>query len=155
MGRELRKVPPNWQHPQDSYRERHKPLHYGAGGRYERRAQEWLDEANKWAAGERPDYADESAPQFFWDWEGGPPLAEDYMLVGVPDKDCTHFMLYENTSEGTPLSPAFATVEQVAEHAAEHATTFARFKASKEDWLKILRGEPYAVKIAPGIVNIP
>lgn len=155
MGRELRRVPADWQHPKDEYRDRHKPLYYGAGGRYEKRAREWLTEANKWATGERPDYADEDAPEFYWDWGGAPPQAEDYMLVGVPDAACTHFQLYEDTSEGTPCGPVFATIEEVAEHAAEHATTFASFRASKADWLKILRDEPYVVEIAPGIVNIP
>ena len=154
MGREVRKVPANWEHPKygrfgsDWYT----PLFYGAGGRYEKRAQAWLDEANKWAAGERPDYAGSDAPVFYQDWDGAPPESEYYMLVGVPDAECTHFMLYESTSKGTPLGPAFATLEEVAEHAAEYASTFASIKTTKEEWLRMLSGDCVMTEIAPGIV---
>ena len=136
MGREIRRVPKDWQHPTEHGRL--KPLFYGAGGRYEKQAREWLAEAVEWSSGARPAYAGEDAPEFYWDYEGGPREAESYMLVGVSDEACTHLMLYESTSEGTPLSPAFETVEAVAEWAAEHATTFADFKATKEAWLAML-----------------
>lgn len=134
---------------------RHKPLHYGAGGRYEKQAREWLAEAVKWSQGERPDYAGDDAPEFYWDWDGGPREAEDYMLVGVSDEACTHFQLYEDTTEGTPIGPVCATLDEVAEHAAEHATTFGDIKADKATWLKIVSGEPVMVEIAPGLFNIP
>ncbi len=156
MGREVRKVPPDWQHPKGGRfgDDRYEPLFYGAGGRYEKKAQAWLDEANKWAAGERPSYAGDDAPQFYQDWDGPPPEADRYMLVGVPDSDCTHFQLYESTSEGTPKSPPFATLEEVAVYAAEHATTFASFKATKEEWLKMLSADFVATEIAPGIMAL-
>ena len=155
MGREVRRVPPGYQHPTDDRRGRPASLHYGAGGRYERQASEWLAEANKWAAGERPKYAGDDAPEFYWDWDGGPPEAESFMLVGVPDEACTHYQLFETTSEGSPIGPVCATLDEVAEHAAEHATTFASFKATKAEWLQIISGEPFMVEIAPGVVNIP
>jgi hypothetical protein len=157
MGREIRMVPPNWQHPPSNGGRggQYKPLFYGAGGRFEKRADEWLAECAKWQAGERPDYADDDAPKYYWDWDGMPPSVEDYMLVGVPDEECTRFMLYESTTEGTPLTPAFATLEEVAEYAAEHATTFASFKATKEDWLRMLApGGLVTTQIAPGIVAL-
>jgi hypothetical protein len=156
MGRELRKVPADWQHPESdgSRGGRFKPLFYGAGGLYEKEAREWLERAIKWSQGERPDYAGDDAPEFFWDWDGGPPEARDYMLVGVPDEQCTHFMLYESTSAGTPLSPAFETLVEVAEYAAEHATTFASFKATKEEWFRMLTDGFVTQEIAPGLVAI-
>jgi hypothetical protein len=158
MGREVRKVPPDWHHPQADHPGRggrFEPLHYGAGGRYERQAREWLAEAIKWSNGERPKYAGDDAPEFYWDWDGGPREAEEYMLVGVPDEACTHFQLYETTTAGTPKGPVFATLDEVAEWAAEHATTFASMKADKATWLKILGGEPVMVEIAPGLYNVP
>ncbi len=153
MGREVRRVPPDWQHP-NKY-DRPKPLFYGAGGRYEKQAREWLAEAIKWSQGERPDYARDEAPEFYWDWDGAPREADDYMLVGVPDAACTHFQLYESTSEGTPIGPVCATLDEVATHAAEHASVFADLKASKEEWLRICGGEPVMVELAPGFVNVP
>lgn len=157
MGREVRKVPPGWRHPKSDGRcgGEYKPLHYGAGGRFEKRAEEWLTECAKWQTGERPDYAGNDAPKYFWDWGGMPPSVEDYMLVGAPDSDCTHFALYEDTTEGTPLSPAFATLEEVAEYAAAHCSTFADFMATKEGWLRMLQSDVGVMtEIAPGIVAV-
>lgn len=107
MGREIRKVPADWKHPPNdgSRGGRYKPLYYGAGGRFERKANEWLAECSKWQAGERPDYAGDDAPRYYWDWDGAPPSEEDYMLVGVPDEACTHFMLYEVNERGHPAKP--------------------------------------------------
>jgi hypothetical protein len=155
MGREVRRVPPDWQHPTDESSGRHKPLYYGAGGRFERQASDWLKAANEWDAGTHPGRARHPELLFYQDYYGGPPEAEDYMLVGVSDEACTHYQLYENTSEGTPCGPPFLTLDEVAEHAAEHATTFASLKADKATWLKIVSGEPVMVEIAPGLVNIP
>jgi hypothetical protein len=157
MGRQIRMVPPDWQHPpNDGTRGgRYKPLHYGAGGRFESSAEEWLEGLDKWRAGERPDYAGDDAPKYYWDWDGNPPSEEDYMLVGVPDEQCTHFMLYESTSEGTPVSPAFATLEEVASYAADHCSTFADFKATKEEWLRMLSpGGLVTTRIAPNMIAL-
>jgi hypothetical protein len=155
MGREVRRVPPDYTHPTDRRYSRPASLFYGAGGRYEAKAREWLANANKWAAGERPDYAGDDAPEFFWDWDGGPPVAEDYMLVGVPDAACTHLQLFETTSEGSPISPVFATLEALAAWAADHATTFADYHATREEWLRMLSpGGVVTTEIAPGIVAI-
>jgi hypothetical protein len=150
-------VPPDWQHPpNDGTRGgRYKPLHYGAGGRFERMAEEWLAECAKWQAGERPDYAGDDAPRYYWDWDGNPPSEEDYMLVGVPDAQCTHYMLYESTSEGTPVSPAFATLEALCVYAADHCSTFADFKATKEEWLRMLSpGGLVTTRIAPNMIAL-
>jgi hypothetical protein len=157
MGREIRMVPPNWQHPpSDGGRGgQYKPLYYGAGGRFEAKANKWLAECAKWQAGERPDYAGDDAPMYYWDWDVPPPSVEDHMLVGVPDSECTHYMLYESTTEGTPLSPACATLEEVAEYAANHCTTFADFKTTKEQWLEMLSpGGMVMTRIAPGLIAL-
>lgn len=138
MGREIRKVPKDWKHPFDEARGRARPLRDGAG--FHGRAQRWLADCAKWEAGERPDYTGDDAPRYFWDWDGPPPSAEDYMLIDVPDEQRTHFMLYETTSEGTPCHdcPAFETIEELCEWAAVHATTFASFTATKDEWRKML-----------------
>lgn len=113
MGREVRKVPKDWIHPTDHNTGRAKPMHDGRG--FHKRAQSWLDGCAKWERGERPEYAGPDAPRYYWDYEGPPPSIEDYMLVDVPDEQRTHFMLYETTTEGTPVHscPAFATLDQL------------------------------------------
>ena len=48
------------------------------------------------------------------------------------------FQMWETTSEGSPASPVFATLEELSAWCAENATTFGRSKASKEAWMKML-----------------
>lgn len=53
------------------------------------------------------------------------------------------FQLWETTSEGSPVSPVFKTLEGLCEWCAEGATTFGSFRASKEEWLKMLGEEDF------------
>jgi hypothetical protein len=48
------------------------------------------------------------------------------------------FQLWETTSEGSPQSPVFATLEALAAWCEKNATTFGSAKASAEDWFKML-----------------
>lgn len=48
------------------------------------------------------------------------------------------YQMWENTSEGSPQSPVFKTLEALCEWCAEHATVFANFKATKEEWMQML-----------------
>lgn len=127
MGREVRMVPPNWDSPkitsprfvrgqglQDV--ERYQPMfdeHYDTARR------EWLDNLAKWEAGERPDYFD--AAEYpngidYWEWEGGPPDRNFYRPW--KDEEATWFQVWETVSEGTPVTPAFSTREELAEYLA-------------------------------------
>jgi len=54
-----------------------------------------------------------------------PPIGEGYQL-------------WETTSEGSPSSPVFATLDELCEWCEANATTFADFKASKEKWRSML-----------------
>lgn len=48
------------------------------------------------------------------------------------------FQLWETTSEGSPKSPVFKTIDDLCEWCSSNATTFASFKATKEEWRKML-----------------
>ena len=48
------------------------------------------------------------------------------------------FQLWETTTEGSPSSPVFKTFEELCEWCSINASTFASFKATKEQWMKIL-----------------
>ena len=75
------------------------------------------------------------------DYFGEAPNKNDYM-PDWPDEQRTHYMMYENTSEGTPISPAFATPEELARWLVDNkASAFADQTASYEAWLNIARGE--------------
>lgn len=123
MGREVRRVPANWQHPKDELTGRYKPLYPREF--YEARAQEFMEKVNA------------EGLQAAIDWCGQPPNAEDYM-PNWPDSERTHLMMYEDTSEGTPISPAFATPEELARWLADTgASAFGGQTASYEGWLRV------------------
>lgn len=106
MGREIRRVPRGWEHPKDE-RGRYKPLF---DEDYETAASEWARNFMAWENGEREQHGD--APRYFWDWEGNPP-DEEYYRPAWGDDEATHYQVYENVTEGTPVSPVFATLDEL------------------------------------------
>jgi hypothetical protein len=52
------------------------------------------------------------------------------------------WQLWETTTKGSPHSPVFETLEQVAEWAEVHVTIWGDIKASKNDWLELLQSDP-------------
>lgn len=150
MGREVRRVPADWQHPRDELTGRYKPL-YGHG--YSECLSEWNEENAKWSRGEFPDYAcEESKLMSYSEWAGDQPKRCDYMPEW-PDEQRTHLMMYETTSEGTPISPAFETPEELARWLADtEASAFGSSTASYEGWLRVARGgyAPSAVSVNGG-----
>ncbi len=129
MGREVRRVPADWQHPNyDRWtgQEGDKPLH--DGDRYQGDHDEFMAKLNA------------EGLQAAIDYFGGAPDENDYMPRWSPEER-THFMMYEDTSEGTPISPAFATPEELARWLAENgASAFASMTADYDHWLAVARG---------------
>lgn len=119
MGREVRKVPADWQHPKDA-RGRYVPL---LGHTY-------AEELRRHAARDPAKY---SADEYF----GLIGLPSDYM----PEfENATHLMIYETCTEGTPITPAFATPEELARWAADNgASAYGSETASYEAWLAMIR----------------
>lgn len=132
MGREIRKVIPNWEHPRQQCE--HSPWKGGCddaklnGGKcaqplydhdYESTAEEWLKGLAAWEAGEDPDRAqqekDDGHRIYFWEWEGTPP-AREYYRPKWTEEEATWFQVYETVSEGTPVTPAFATKEELVDY---------------------------------------
>lgn len=48
------------------------------------------------------------------------------------------YQLWETTSEGSPVSPVFATIDELCEWCADGATTFGSLKTSADEWRKML-----------------
>ena len=44
------------------------------------------------------------------------------------------YQLWNTTSEGSPISPVFETLDKLCEWCEVNATTFGKFKATKEEW---------------------
>ena len=156
MSREVRRVPPDWQHPTEfnkySYVVQFKPLFEGP---WEARAARWDEDSEHWLKGEERDsktYFDEVSkwvpadPQDLIDYptwleyNRERPVPEEYMPSWTSE-EATHYMMYESTSEGTPISPAFASPEELAHWLADTgASTFADLTATYEQWLVICKG---------------
>ncbi|MEW8051290.1 MAG: hypothetical protein AB2754_15910 [Candidatus Thiodiazotropha endolucinida] len=143
MGREVRRVPKDWQHPKNEHGH-YIPLYDGAD--FSRQVKEWDEGAAKWAEGLRDDWSggwtpleDDEKDMTFEDWCGPRPEAKDYMPEW-PERDRTHLMMYEDTSEGTPISPAFETPEELARWLADNnASAFADMTATYEQWLSMCK----------------
>ncbi len=129
MSREMRKVPKDWVHPVKT-NGRHKALFDGAG--YERLVAAWDKERAK--------YPDKSEDEFD-SWDGPRPDAEDYMLVGVPPEERTHYQMYQTTSEGTPISPIMESPEELARWCADEGlNAFGGMTEGYEWWLRVCKG---------------
>lgn len=135
MSREVRRVPENWQHPKAIFygEERYVPLY---DGNFAEMLAEYEKEKADWSAGIFPDYAsEESRKMSYEEWGGNPPDKNSYMPQW-DESELTHIMMYETTSEGTPISPAFKTHEELARWLTDNsASAFGGQTATYEQWL--------------------
>lgn len=147
MSREVRRVPKGWQHPQVeevNFRTlcmemRYQPMFDEP---FAPAMRDWYERWQAWERGERPEHfdANKCGDMPFWEWDGGPPDPA-YYRPDWPDALRTHLMMYETTSEGTPLSPAFETPEEVARWCADNkVSAFGGITATYEQWLAVARG---------------
>ena len=119
MSREIRKVPPNWEHPRYTADDAHRqdligelrPCH---DQDYETAAAEWIEAFNLWKAGQHEDQQKEWAShyQFYWEYESPP---DEARCRPAFDAEPTWYCMYETVSEGTPCTPAFETKQELAD----------------------------------------
>lgn len=153
MGRQVRKIKPGWQHPQEGYYSdgtiRYRPLFEGP---FSKKLAAWQEGQEKWSQGLVEDWAPErhNAPLKLWkplepqhmkftwsEWHGECPREEDHMPEWAPG-EATLFVMYEDTTEGTPISPAFESPHELArwlDHTG--ASAFADMSADYEYWLSV------------------
>lgn len=120
MGREIRRVPADWEHPKISKPdwqtgqmvEDYQPLFDRP---FEIEAREWMDKAIAWDQGLDSD-CDKYKPThpFYWQWAGQPPNPAYYRPKWTSEP--THYQMYETVSEGTPVTPHFATKEELIDY---------------------------------------
>lgn len=121
MGREIRRVPPNWQHPTKMYSSGpgYAPM---LDETFEQACADWDEGARKWDAGEdsgRAQYGKLDGDKFmpYSEWHGERPDDPSYYRT-YKKEDATWYQLWETVSEGTPVSPPFATLEDLAQYLA-------------------------------------
>ena len=142
MGREIRMVPPGWEHPKDA-KGKYIPLLKGS---FAKADADWNEGHAAWQRGEIENYSADG-PKWkpkcdsalecssYTEWSSARPSPDDYMPT-FPEGTATMLMMYEDTSEGTPISPAFDTPERLAHCLADNnASAFGDMTATYEQWL--------------------
>jgi len=122
MGRELRKVIPNWEHPKEqkynartgSYEDHFMPLYDKS---YEDAIAEWVRNYLLWESGTHRDQLSGSAKgtKTYAEWDGDAPERK-YYRPHWNESEATWWQVYETVSEGTPVTPSFATKEELVEY---------------------------------------
>lgn len=141
MGREVRLVPGNWEHPKNE-KGYYQPKFNES---YKKVLKRWKIRKNKWDKGFRSDYKggwkkieDEYKNLSFEEWGDSAPDPLFYMPE-FKKWEKTHYMMYETCSEGTPISPAFKTKEELASWlATNNVSYFDKFTLPYCEWLEII-----------------
>jgi hypothetical protein len=151
MAREVRRVPPTWEHPRDAEGD-YVPLldGYRAAGRaWDERAAQW-DAGLSWDERVEAFVPKEAAaePYSFAEWEDDRPLPEDYMPCWDPE-EAPWVQMYETATDGTPISPPRPTPALLAQWLVENqALIFGSQEASYEAWLTICQGGVSGIALA-------
>ena len=128
MGRELKRVPLDFDYPLNEIWKGYVPSE----------AKDKVVEWKNWdisdsvcsACEKQGNECYESAPYCIYNpeieaiWHYNPPEGEGYQM-------------WETTTEGSPQSPVFKTLDELCEWCEDNTTAFASFKATKEEWKKM------------------
>lgn len=114
MGREIRRVPPNWEHPKNE-RGHYKALY---DNDYESRAQEFEKEYAEFMALSPAERQDEYGCAHYWDYDN-PPDRELYREEIWTPEEATAYQIYETVTEGTPVSPVFPDLDHLKQWLAD------------------------------------
>lgn len=126
MGREIRLVIPNWEHPKDEDG-RYIPM-------YENSAQkeflQWLEEYRNWVQQglakvieEQPELEYDFASPYvsFCNYYGSPPNPENY-FPNWEEGSNTWYQVYETVTEGTPVTPPFSSSDELVNYLISEGT---------------------------------
>jgi hypothetical protein len=139
MGREIRRVPADWDHPRQPC-----PHSSWRGGCAEARAHKghcflplfdcsyrdaatrWKTRLLAWEHGTDPDKVTHPDLEF-WEWAEGPPDRVFYRPDWAPETR-THYQVYETVSEGTPVTPHFETKTELIEYLVQHGDMWDQYE---------------------------
>lgn len=141
MGRVMRKVPEDWVHPKiEQYgKTTHQPMFEAS---FKEAADQWAADFNRMNNGDMTKLERECYPLGVMEWanDEAPPDPKYYM-PDWPAEDRTHYQMYEDTTEGTPISPAMETPEKLAQWLVDNeASSFGNSVATYQQWLSVCVG---------------
>lgn len=164
MGRQIRRVPPNWEHPVmelegDSWlrayqrgqpTELYRPILERDLSDWERQFKNWKEEFDLWVKGEHSDQTDPASIAVHEEYNesenllptvekyiekfGPPPDPRNYLPYDKDSKENTWWAVYETVSEGTPITPSFATADELIEYLATEGDFWRQKKDQKSPW---------------------
>lgn len=172
MGREIRRVPKDWKHPEKQ------PMYDSS---YRVAMEEWNEEKRIFDAigpsmeigveGKRDPkdvvefegkhyltFPDDKSDTFE-EWHGGPPN-EDYYRPDWKPEEMTHYQIYETVSEGSPIGPVFASLDQCEDYlvnVGDHWGKYTREQARlfcKRGWAPSMTTSINVPGVIPGIVGM-
>jgi hypothetical protein len=117
MGNEIRKVPPSWNHPKQSDG-KYVPLFDQP---YQEALDEWLENFELW---KQDQHFSQISKKRYTEFAGDAPRYGKHRPEWTEEP--THYQVYENVSEGTPISPKFATLQELAIHLYVHGDDWGR-----------------------------
>ncbi len=136
MGREIRRVPADWQHPRyedERNAGEYRPLYDQT---FEDAATEWCAGFDAWRNGIHKDqitHPELTVGRRFWQWHGNPPDEDSYRPAFASEP--THYQIYETVSEGTPVSPVFVTLDAMVDWLVSQGTARKSAEAfAKSGW---------------------
>ena len=104
MGREIRRVPADWEHPKD-VRGHYQPMFDRT---HQQAVSEWDDDCYAFIHDpEEQAKAKQAGCASCADWHGDRPDDDDYYRPEWPEGTAIAYQVYETVSEGTPTSPVF------------------------------------------------
>lgn len=142
MGHVARRVPLDWEHPKSASGD-FIPMHNGH--RLTERQAGWDAELKKWDEGFRDDFRGgwvrkgAEHDMDFSEWMGKRPDPADH-TPEWPESECRGWMMYEDVTEGTPLSPVFDSPIKLAHWMADNYELVTG--RSYDDWMHTILG-PY------------
>ena len=134
MGREVRRVPPNWKHPRYDEGPNTGEFKSCNDEDYETASKRWEADFASFMRGEHK-ACEYGSIRHFWEWESPP---DEETCRPAFTEPATWFQVYQTVSEGSPVTPPFATeealidwlVEQGESHGTKYEKKYTRAAAS-------------------------
>lgn len=119
MGREIRRVPANWEHPTtDEYNDgRDQPMYDEL---LEDAMEVWLKTFDRIRAGDLTEDEKGWYPAGLAGWALDEPMPDPRYYRPYKDEEAVWYQVYETVSEGTPVTPPFETQEELITYLVEN-----------------------------------
>jgi len=147
MGREIRRVPPNYEPAMcQSGQEIHQPKYNKT---WKEAIKEWKDGYKQWEEGTHESYEDYKDHEY-WQYESPP---DEYYYLDYEIEDATWYQSYETVSEGTPVTPAFETKQELIDYLVTYGDYWDQRRRKEYGNTSYMNCDPWTKGQAESFVN--